>query len=63
MTGGWAAEGDHDVAYWQAHLTKPVLFCDNARALLRAWEPSAVVECGPGQVLSSRASPRATVPS
>jgi len=55
VTGKWLKEEASEADYWAQHMEGAVRFSDNARTFLQ-WEPTVVLEVGPGQVLSTLTS-------
>nr|QJU71784.1 type I polyketide sythase [Gambierdiscus polynesiensis] len=54
FTGGWLSSMQlRDGSYWAGHMRGTVRWRENAEKLLTQWQPTAVVEVGPGNALST----------
>ncbi|KAK3239817.1 hypothetical protein CYMTET_50285 [Cymbomonas tetramitiformis] len=52
VTGGWLSDEACAPEYWGEHMAGTVRWAENVACLLR-WDPAAVLEVGPGAVLST----------
>jgi acyl transferase domain-containing protein/acyl-coenzyme A synthetase/AMP-(fatty) acid ligase/acyl carrier protein len=53
FSGGWMSAAQlRDGTYWAKHMRGTVNWRDNAKKLLKQWNPSVVLEVGPGTALS-----------
>jgi surfactin synthase thioesterase subunit len=57
LTGGWMSAAQlRDGKYWTGHMRGTVYWRQNAEKLLSQWQPTAVLEAGPGNTLSALTS-------
>nr|AQS99303.1 type I polyketide synthase [Gambierdiscus excentricus] len=54
FTGGWLSSMQlRDGSYWASHMRGTVRWRENVEKLLTQWQPTAVLEVGPGNALST----------
>jgi len=54
LTGGWMSAAQLKAgSYWTDHMRGTVRWRENAEKLMAQWKPAVVLECGPGNTLST----------